>query len=55
VGIKCEKRDETGQEKKRMGAFTHMPWTLELDDLVAILVNENFFLRAVSSVLYKDE
>jgi hypothetical protein len=38
-----------------MGLFTHLPWTLELDDLVAILVNVNFFLQAVSSILEEDE
>ena len=32
-----------------------MPWALELDDLVAILVNVDFFLRAMSSILYEDE
>ena len=43
------------KRKKKLGAFTHLPWTLELDDLMAILVNVYFFLQAVSSILYEDE
>jgi hypothetical protein len=59
--MRVEKKiyDETRLAKKKkkrtMRAFTHLPWTLELDDLMAILVNVDFFLQAVSSILYEDE
>jgi len=43
------------RKKREKSAFTHLPRTLELDDLVALLVYIDFFLRAVSSVLYEDE
>ena len=49
-------RDETSQKIfEKMRAFTHLPWTLELDDLMAILVNVDFFLQAVASILEEDE
>jgi hypothetical protein len=34
---------------------THLPRTLELDDLVAVLVDVDLFLRVVTSILDEDE
>ena len=42
-------------KKNNNGGITHLPGTLELDDLVAILVNVYFLLQAVSSILDEDE
>jgi hypothetical protein len=42
-------------KKKRGSSITHLQWSLELYDLVPVLVDVDLFLRAVASILDEDE